>query len=140
MSRCRDPSRCQYPDVIGAEHPHEKPSADLLERIGAGAVEAIIDAEMLQELLHRYRTIGRWETASKVYGLTRRLFPMVLPVTAEIMDEAHDLMDCYHNLMARDGVRAAVVRLHDLDAICSYDRAFDVIAGLQRVEPDAILA
>jgi predicted nucleic acid-binding protein len=124
--------------AVGAEHPHKQPSVSMLERIGAGEIEAVIDAETLQELLHRYRAIGRWETAREIYVLTRRLFPVVLPITAEIVDEAQRLMDRYRTLLARDAVHAATVRLHDLAAICSYDRDFDVIDGLRRMEPDAI--
>jgi hypothetical protein len=58
--------------AAGANHPHKRPSVALLERVAAGEVEATVDAEVLQEILHRYRAIGRWEDA------TRRLW-CVLP-------------------------------------------------------------
>jgi predicted nucleic acid-binding protein len=96
-----------------------------------------VDTEVLQELLHRYRALNRWAEATEIYALTRQLFPMVLPVTAEIMDDARALMDQHHQLMARDAVHAAAVRVHRLSGICSFDRDFDQIEGLRRLEPDA---
>ena len=45
------------------------------------------------------------------------------------------LMDQYSELMARDALHAAVVECHSLDGICSFDRDFDQIRGLRRIEP-----
>jgi uncharacterized protein len=122
--------------AVGANHPHKRPCTRLLERVGTGEVEAAVDAETLQEVLHRYRSLNRWTDAEAVYALTRRLFPVVLPITGEIVDHARSLMHRHTALAARDAVHAAVVAVNDLAGICSYDRDFDVIAGLERTEPD----
>ena len=58
-----------------------------------------------------------------------------LPVTDEVMVKARTLLDEHPELMARDGVHAAVVLENELDGICSWDRDFDVVTGLTRVEP-----
>jgi len=121
--------------AAGAEHPHKAPSVRLLERVAAGEVQATIDAEMLQEILHRYRAIGRWEDGKQVYDLTRQLFPVVIPVTADVLDRARRLLDTELQIMARDALHAAVVMEEHLDGVCSYDRDFDRIAGLVRSEP-----
>lgn len=126
-------------DVImyaaGADHPHKRPSVVLLERVASGEVEATIDAEVLQEILHRYRAIGRWEDGRRVYDLTRQLFPSVVPVTAEILDRARRVLDADRHIMARDALHAAVVVTEGLEAVCSYDRDFDRIKGIVRREP-----
>jgi len=121
--------------AAGAAHPHKAPSARLLERVARGDVEAVIDAETLQEILHRYRAIRRWEDGRQVYDLARQLFPSVVPISAEVMDRARELLDAYPSLMARDALHAAVVLHESLEAICSYDRDFDGIVGLRRTEP-----
>jgi len=121
--------------AAGAAHPHKAPSARLLERVARGDVEAVIDAETLQEILHRYRAIRRWEDGRQVYDLARQLFPNVVPISAEVMDRARELLDAYPSLMARDALHAAVVLHESLEAICSYDRDFDGIVGLRRTEP-----
>lgn len=121
--------------AAGAAHPHKLPSARLLERVARGDVDATIDAETLQEILHRYRAIKRWKDGRQVYDLARQVFPSVVPITAEVLDRARDLLDGHTTLMARDALHAAVVLTEGFQAICSYDRDFDRIAGLKRIEP-----
>jgi predicted nucleic acid-binding protein len=121
--------------AAGASHPHKAPSVHLLEQIANGEVAATIDTGLLQEVLHRYRAIGRWADGRLVFDLARRLFPAVLPVTAAVMDRARALLDADASIMARDAVHAAVVLEQRLDAICSFDRDFDRITGIVRVEP-----
>ena len=121
--------------AAGAEHPHKAPSVRFLERVGAGQVEAVVDAEVLQEILHRYRALQRWEDGRRVYDLTRRLFPVVVPITAAVLDRARVLLDKHAGLLARDAVHAAVVQEHGFAALMSYDRDFDVVRGVKRREP-----
>ena len=121
--------------AAGAPHRHKQPSARLLQGIADGDVDALIDAELLQEILHRYRAIGRWTDGRLVYDFARQIFPTVLPITADVMDRARELLDVHDGMMARDALHAAVVLTEGLDAICSYDRDFDGIVGLRRIEP-----
>ena len=125
--------------AAGREHPHKYASAELLERIARGAVEAAIDAEILQEILHRYRSLGRPSDGFRLYDLTRTVVRTVLPVTDAVMDEARSLLESHPRLSARDAVHAAVSNVFSADAFCTYDRDFDRIEGLRRVEPGSLL-
>lgn len=121
--------------AAGARHRHKQPSLRFLERVASGEVEAAVDAEALQEILHRYRAIGRWADGRRVYDQARRIFPVVVPITADVWDRARALLDEHRSVMAREALHAAVVAVHGLEGICSYDRDFDRIAGLERREP-----
>jgi predicted nucleic acid-binding protein len=121
--------------AAGREHPLKKRAAAFLERVALGSVDAAIDAEVLQEILHRYRALGRWVEGRLVYDTARVVFPEVLPVTAEVTDRARRLLDGISGLMARDAVHAAIVQVYGLDSIASFDRDFDQIKGLRRIEP-----
>jgi predicted nucleic acid-binding protein len=121
--------------AAGREHPHRKPAAAFMEKVAAGSVEAIIDVEVLQEILHRYRALGRWEEGRQVYDAARTVFPSAVAITDEIVDRARRLLDEFPGLAARDAVHAAVVLAHGLDSICSFDRDFDAVRGLRRIEP-----
>ena len=121
----------------GSAHPCQGPAVAFLDRVAAGAVSAAIDAELLQELLHRYRSLGRWDLGLRVYEITRHIFQSVLPVTGEVLDAARQLLDQDAALMTRDAVHAGVVRIYGLDSICSFDRDFDRIPGIYRIEPGA---
>jgi uncharacterized protein len=121
--------------AAGASHRNKEPSVALLDRIAKGEVEAALDAEVLQEILHRYRAIKRWPEGSKVYDLARTIFPVVLPITADVLDRARDLLDDHPGLWARDALHVAVVLHHGLDGIYSYDRDLEGIPGVERLEP-----
>lgn len=124
--------------AAGAPHRHKEESLAFLERVARGEVDAVLDAEVLQEILHRYRALGRWESGRAVYDLARRIIPTVLPVTGDTLDAARSLLDDYPKLMARDALHAAVCQQADLDGLCSYDRDFDRIRGVKRFEPSQV--
>lgn len=121
--------------AAGRPHPHRAPSMAFLGAVAEGKVVAAINAELLQEILHRYRSIDRWEEGRLVYDGARTLFEQVLPVTGDVVDRARRMLDEYSWLGARDAVHAATVEVYDLEALCSFDRVFDRIKGLRRVEP-----
>jgi uncharacterized protein len=121
--------------AAGADHPHKVPSTGFLLRIARGEVDAAVDTEALQEILHRYRAMGRWEDGRRVYESARRIVPVAFPITSENLDAARDLLDSHGDLTVRDALHAAVALHTGADAICSYDRDFDYIAGLRRIEP-----
>lgn len=123
--------------AAGADHPHKRPSLGLLRQVAQGELDAATDAEILQEILHRYRAIGRWPDGRQIYDRARLIVGAVIPVTAETVDSARRLLDRYEGLTARDALHAAVVELHGLEGIVSYDRDFDVVEGLTRSEPVA---
>ena len=121
--------------AAGADHAHKTSCLELLSRVAEGEVDAALDAEVLQEVLHRYRAIERWSAGARVYDDARRIFSVVLPITVETLDLARHLLDGHRAIGARDALHAAVVELHQLEGICSYDRGFDLIPGVARIEP-----
>ena len=121
--------------AAGVDHPYKAASVGFLESVAEGRIEAIVDAEVLQEILHRYRALNRWTDGRRVFDLARRIFPIVIPITSEILDRTRRLLDEYKDLMARDALHAAVVEIHSLEAICSYDRDFDRVRTIRRTEP-----
>lgn len=121
--------------AAGAAHPNKGPALVFLEQVADGRVEAAIDTEVLQEILHRYRGLNRWHDGRRVYELVRRVFTVVHPVTAEVMDRAKDLADADATLSARDAVHAASMMVHRAEAICSFDTDFDRIPGCRRITP-----
>lgn len=121
--------------AAGADHPNKAPSIAFLSKVASGEINAAINAETLQEILHRYRAIRRWEDGKIVYEMTRQIFATVLTVDAEVLDHSKTLLDKYPRLMARDALHAAVCRLNDLGGLCSFDRDFDQITEVHRLQP-----
>lgn len=121
--------------AAGAAHPHKSPSIDYLPRVAGGEIGAATDAGVLQEIMHRYRAIRRWDDGNRVYELAKCLVPAVLPITADIVDRARSLMMADSDLDTRDAIHAAAALLNGCTAICAYDRVFDRIPGLGHVAP-----
>ena len=121
--------------AAGADHPNKSAAIRFLEQVAAGTTAAAVDAEVLQEIIHRYLALNRWPDGRRVYQLARTLLPEVLPITGEVMDQAKALIDGNASLSARDALHAAVVGVYKLDGICTFDRDFDRITGCTRVTP-----
>ena len=121
--------------AAGGVHPHREKCLAFLEDVSAKKVAATIDAETLQEILHRYRAVNRWAVGKAVYEEALTVFPDVLAITREVTEEAKAMMDRDAGLGARDAIHAAVMRVYRLSAICSYDRDFDRVPRLTRIEP-----
>jgi len=121
--------------AVGAEHPLKGPCVAILEAIARGRLMAVTDAEVLQEILHRYTALGHRERAIEVCRLFLRVVPDVLPVTREAVERALDLHAQFPQLQARDSLHLAVMRLHKISRILSADRHFDGIPDLLRLDP-----
>lgn len=122
--------------AAGTTHPHKIPSVRFLHEAARLTRECCVNTEVLQEILHRYRSIDRWDEGREVYALAKSIVPTVEPVTVRIMDRTVDLMNRYPDLLARDCLHAAHCLVMGLECICSFDSDFDCIAGINRIEPE----
>ena len=111
--------------VAGQDHPHRAPSRAFLERVASGEVDAAVDAEVLQEILHRYRAGGRWGDGQRVYDLVRTVVPDVVDIDGAVTDRARWLLDRYPRLSARDAVHAAAALEVGAEAFVTWDADFD---------------
>ena len=124
--------------ATGQEHPSKPLCLALLERVATGELDVAIDTEALQEIMHRYRNMGRWETGGReAFDITCALFVTILPVTDQVAILGARLLDEHRAMAARDAIHAAAVLVNDLDGICSFDRDFDCIQTVRRYVPDA---
>jgi len=92
----------------------------------------VTDAEVLQEILHRYISINRREVIQPAFDALLALVDSVLAVDQETVVEAKQIVLGYPKLSARDALHLAVMRLHGIDRILSFDSGFDGIRGITR--------
>lgn len=121
--------------AAGAEHALKAPCVAILESIARGELKAVTDAEVLQEILHRYTALGQRNHAVEVCRLFLQVVPNVLPVTREIMERALELHLQFSQLQARDSLHAAAMIEYRIAHIISADRHFDGIPGILRLDP-----
>ncbi len=120
--------------VAGADHPNRGPSTRFLEGAGDVGYELSTSAEVLQEILYRYTVLGRADLADRVYDLFVALVPRVFGVTLADTDLAKRILLSTPGLSARDAVHAGVMLNRDVTRIATFDRGFDRVDGVARVE------
>lgn len=121
--------------AAGREHPYKEPSARLIHRIGQDREHVATDTEVLQEILYRYWKTQMLDAGVQLCSQVMRLVPEVLPVVTRDIELAQRLLLERRNIEPRDAVHAAVMLNHGLTHLYSYDRHFDLIPGLTRLEP-----
>jgi predicted nucleic acid-binding protein len=119
--------------LVGAPHPHKLDSQRLIESAISAGERLITDAEVLQEICHRYTSIGRPTAIQPTFDAILGTVDEVLPIDRAIAEAAKDIVLRYGSVSARDAVHAAVMRRHGIDRIMSFDRGFDVLPGLDRL-------
>ena len=120
--------------VAGRAHPNREPARRLLARVRTREVEGCTSTQVLQEILYRYTALERRDLARDVYDLFVQICPTVFEVTLADTDRARDLLLEHPRLSARDAVHAAVMVNRGLEWIATFDRGFDALPGVRRVE------
>ena len=119
--------------LVGADHPHKVDAQRLLERLAMDREALVTDAEVLQEILHRYRAIDRPDAVQPAFDALLALVDRVLPVGRDTALRAKDELLARWNLSARDALHVAVMREHRVGRILSFDRGFDAVPGIERL-------
>jgi predicted nucleic acid-binding protein len=119
--------------IVGASHPNKVATLRILEKTIMDRQRLVTDAEVLQEILHRYISIKRSEVIQPAFDALLALVDSVLSVDQETVIEAKQIVLGYPKLSARDALHLAVMRLHGIDRILSFDSGFDGIRGITRI-------
>ena len=66
--------------LVGSDHPHKHDARMLLERLATGRERLVTDAEVFQEILHRYVAINHRDAVQPAFdallGLVDEVFPI----------------------------------------------------------------
>ncbi len=119
--------------LIGASHPHKLDSQRILESALSAGERLITDAEVLQEICHRYVAINRREAIQPAFDAILGVVDDVLPIALADVEQARDILLRYQGLSARDALHIAVMNRQGITALMSFDRGFDAYPGLSRL-------
>ena len=120
---------------VGRPHAQKEPSRSVIQL--ASASDAFFtDAEVLQELLHRYIAINRWAAVQPQFASFLTLLEgRIEPVFAEDVVLAAELAERYPSLSARDLVHTAIAVRVGAKHIVSADTSFDAVTEIERLDP-----
>jgi predicted nucleic acid-binding protein len=119
--------------LVGAAHPNKDAARRLLERAIADNEPLATDAEVLQELLHRYAAIDRRDAIGPAFDALLGVVDVVHPIEREDVERARRLVGATTRLSARDAVHIAVMQRRQIDRILTFDEGFDSIVGIERL-------
>ena len=119
--------------LVGAPHRHKADAQRILERLVAEGRRLVTDAEVLQEILHRYVAIDRRDAIQPAFDALQAVTDEVLPVDAAAVESAKEIVLGYRELSARDAIHLAVMQFNGIDQILSFDAGFDCYPGIMRI-------
>lgn len=119
--------------LIGAPHPHKVDAQRMLESLVAAGERLVSDAEVMQEILHRYVAIDRRNMIQPAFDALLAVVDEVFAVTRDHALRAKDIVLGSRRLSARDALHLAVMAAHGVDRILSFDREFDGVPGVTRL-------
>ena len=119
--------------LVGAPHPHKGDAQRALEQAISGGHRLVTDAEVLQEILHRYRAIDRLDAIQPAFQALLGVVDDVFPIEEQDVRSAKDILLGMPRLSSRDALHLAVMRRHDVATVLSFDRDFDGAPGIARI-------
>ncbi len=119
--------------LVGAPHPHKIDAQRLLEKLIRDRQRLVTDAEVLQEILHRYVAINRRDAIQPAFDALLGVVDETLPVDARAVGRAKQIVLEYQRLSAGDAVHLAVMEQHGIEQILSFDAGFDAFPGITRL-------
>jgi hypothetical protein len=119
--------------LVGAAHPNKAAARTALELCIARGERLLTDAEVLQEILHRYHAIRRPDAIQPAFDALLGVVDEVYPIERADVEQAKALMTGLAALSARDAVHVAVMQRRRVPRVLSFDAGFDAVEWIERL-------
>jgi predicted nucleic acid-binding protein len=119
--------------LVGAPHPNKDVARRLLDRSIERAERLVTDAEVLQEIMHRYTAIKRRDAIQPAFNALLGIVDEVFPVEVQDVEAARDVLLGESGLSSRDALHVAIMKRHGVHRILTFDTAFDRAPGIERL-------
>jgi uncharacterized protein len=105
----------------------------LLERLISERSRLVTDAEVLQEILHRYVAIDRRDAIQSAFDALLGIVDQVFAIEQSAVERAKAIVLGHARLSARDALHIAVMEQHRVEQILTFDAGFDGYPGMARL-------
>lgn len=117
--------------LIGAPHPNQDRTRVVLRDLVQSETRLVTDAEVYQEILHRYAALHRLDAIDLAFSTMSGLVDAVFPIGMSEIDAAKALV--LEGAGARDALHAVTMRSNSVGRIFTFDRDFDRFDDLTRL-------
>ena len=118
--------------LVGAPHPNKEAARIALERAIVDGERLVTDAEVLQEILHRYAAIERRDAIGPCMDAVLGVVDEVIAIERADVVAAQRLVERVARLSARDAIHVAVMQRYGIGEALTFDCGFDAIPGIVR--------
>jgi len=119
--------------LIGREHPHKIDTQRLLERLASERRRFVTDAEVLQEILHRYSAVNLRDAIQPAFDALLAVVDDVFPIQRSAVERAKTILLARRRLSARDALHLAVMEEQGVSEILTFDAGYDGYPGITRL-------
>jgi len=119
--------------LVGGPHPHKADARRLLEKFVTERERLVTDAEVLQEILHRYVAIGRKDAIQPAFDALLNAVDELFQIDESAAERAKEIVLGAARMSARDAIHLANMEEHGVSQIFSFDTGFDGFPGVTRV-------
>ena len=119
--------------LVGAAHPNKDEARRQLERCIAQGERMVSDAEVLQEILHRYAAIRRPDAIQPAFDALLSVADEVYPIEQVDVERAKALLLGLTPLSARDALHVAIMERYEVERLLSFDNGFDAVPWIERI-------
>ena len=119
--------------LVGGPHPRKSDAQRMLEGFIADRQRLVTNAEVLQEILHRYVAIDRRDAIQPAFDALLGLVDEVFSVDRSAVERAKVIVLSDRGLSARDAIHLATMEHHEARRIMSFDGGFDGFPGIERL-------
>lgn len=121
--------------VVGSDEALKTAALSAVESLIRAGESLVTDAEVLQEILHRYVSIGRKEAIQPAFEALYSVVEEVFPIDRKTADIARVVLESLGGFSARDAIHVASMSQHGVTRILTFDSGFDRAPGIQRISP-----
>jgi predicted nucleic acid-binding protein len=119
--------------LVGADDKYRDDARRLVERAITARERLVTDAEVLQEILHRYVAIDRRDAIQPAFDAILGVVDEVFSVTPDDVERAKTILLGRKKHSARDAVHLATMENHGVTRIITFDTGFDAYPGVSRL-------
>lgn len=119
--------------LIGKHHPNKTRAMELVDRLIRGGERLVTDVEVYQEILHRYTAIRRIDAIDTAFRSLDAIVDDVLTFGMAEVRIARTIVGSVEGISARDALHAAIMRSNRVNRILSFDRGFDAVREIERL-------
>jgi len=119
--------------LVGGPHPNKANAELIIEKLILERQRLVTDANVLQEILHRYASIDRRDAIQPAFDAILQVVDEVFAVDQIVVERAKQIVLGYRQLSARDAVHLAVMEKNGVERILSFDAGFDMFPKITRL-------